>query len=92
MKSIVMTYWHQVKMGMHFVHEHPLNATSWQEEENKKLREEDEVIQVRADQCMLGLKTKNRQGNEVPAMKPHVFLHQRPAHGGFACQQMQRRS
>ena len=73
LRFTIAIYRHQMMMGRNVVHEHPLNATSWQEEQTQKLNEEDGVIQVRADQCMLGLKTSDNQRHDIPAMKPTRF-------------------
>ena len=73
LRFMIGIYRHPMKDGEILRSRTPLNATSWQEEGMQKLNEKDGVIQVRADQCMLGLKTRDKQGNEIPALKPTKF-------------------
>ena len=64
----------QINEGRYFLHEHPLNATSWQLACIQRVRSMNNVVTVRADQCMLGLKTKGNSGEEAFAMKPTRFM------------------
>ena len=71
---MVEIYRYQMEMGRHFIHEHPLTATSWQLREIRELMADPRVHRVGTDQCMMGLKTWKRGGGEAPAMKPTRFL------------------
>ena len=54
----------QWKAGRYFLHEHPAEATSWQEDCIKNILEKEGVLRVTGDQCRYGLKAadKHRTG------------------------------
>ena len=52
----------QLHHGRYFLHEHPLGATSWQEDCIKKLLGKNVVIRVSLDQCQYGLISRGAQG------------------------------
>ena len=46
---------YQVESGRLFLHEHPESASSWKIPEMQQLMEMEGVIEVVADQCMIGV-------------------------------------
>ena len=64
----------QISEGRYFVHEHPMNATSWGLKCIKRVRAMNRVMVERCDQCMTGLKTTGKDGMEAYAMKPTRFM------------------
>ena len=63
----------QMDQNNYFLFEHPLTASSWQTPEVQAILSQGHVECVRADQCMLGLRSRDAQG-EAPAMKPTRFM------------------
>ena len=58
-----------------FVHEHPLNATSWKLPRMQELRSRPGVYEVIGDQCMYGQVARDRNGKPLGcAKKPTRFL------------------
>ena len=49
----------QWKAGRYFLHEHPAEATSWQEECIARILKKQGVIKVTGDQCMYGLQSSD---------------------------------
>ena len=66
-------YVEQMRCGRHFLHEHPLTATSWTVDAIKTLAESPLVHSVVAHQCAFGLKSRDKRG-EGFAKKPTRFL------------------
>ena len=58
----------QAKNGNGFILEHPAGASSWDTEVMQDLVKMDGVTCVTFDMCMLGLRSRDRQG-EAPARK-----------------------
>ena len=58
----VKLYEIQWRSGRYFLHEHPDGAKSWQEACIRNLMKRHGVIRVTGDQCMDGLKSKDKQG------------------------------
>ena len=56
----------QWKVGRYFLHEHPAEASSWQEECIHRVLKKHGVIRVVGDQCQYGLKSED-QGRVGPA-------------------------
>lgn len=67
------SYLHQVRQGMHFVHGHPADASSWQVSCIQKVARAPGVMINRFDQCAYGLKSKDVRG-EAPARKPTKIM------------------
>ena len=62
LEIICKVYQHQIDKGRWFLHEHPIAASSWQEECVKKVLRNSGVSTTIADQCMYGLRTKGPTG------------------------------
>ena len=63
----------QWKAGRYFLHEHPAEAKSWQEDCIMKLLKQQGVIRVTGDQCRYGLRSKDGH-REGPARKRIGFM------------------
>ena len=63
----------QLRSGRGFIFEHPLTASSWQDEDMKKLREHPDVMELTIDQCMYGLASHDELGT-APAKKKTRIL------------------
>ena len=74
LRFAVEIYCMQLAGGRHFLHEHPLGATSWQEECIRALARTAGVGTVIGDQCQFGLKTRGPGGQPMLAKKPTRFL------------------
>ena len=75
----VQVYQEQLRCGRHFLHEHPLTATSWSVPEVLALRALPGVGEVVADLCQFGLRSPSPAGGSGPALKPTRFLSSSPA-------------
>ena len=69
----VKIYRTQMSEGRYFLHEHPLGAGSWKEENISELMRDDRVVRVRTDMCAFGMKSSDEQG-EGPVLKPTGFM------------------
>ena len=58
----------------HFLHEHPLTATSWDEPAITALRAQPQVQEATANQCCFGLAARDPSGKMELVMKPTRFL------------------
>ena len=67
----------QRRMGNHFLYEHPRTATSWKLEKMKEFMTKPGVLEVVANMCRFGMKTKY-QGEEGKVLKPTRFLTSSP--------------
>jgi hypothetical protein len=67
-------YKEQMRAERHFLHEHPLTATSWQEQCVVDLLADHRTISVISDLCQFGLTTTDKSGERHPAMKSIRFL------------------
>ena len=63
-------YRKQLSEGRLFVHEHPANATSWNEEFRLEVLQHTGVSRITADQCQLGQETDKGE----PIRKPTGFM------------------
>ena len=71
-------YRDQLARGAHFLHEHPLAATSWEEPAIAALRALPQVQEATADQCCFGLMARDPSGKMELVMKPTRFLSSAP--------------
>ena len=69
----------QLRAGRHFLHEHPLGATSWGERVVKDLARRPQVKTVIADICRFGLTAPSADGGRLPARKRTRFMSSSPA-------------
>jgi len=79
LRFAVQVYQEQLRCGRHFLHEHPLTATSWSVPEVLALRARLGVGEVVADLCQFGLRSPSLAGESCPAKKPTRFLSSCPA-------------
>ncbi len=68
----------QLARGAHFLHEHPLTATSWEEPVVRELRAHPQVHEASAHQCCFGLVARDPGGSMRPVLKPTRFLSSAP--------------
>ena len=71
---VASLYLEQIQGGRFFLHEHPENATSWQEPAMEELRKIPGVTMARADQCQYGAEVQHGQEQGQPVKKPTGFL------------------
>ena len=73
-------YEYQRKMGRYFLHEHPLQATSWSLTSITKLENYNDVIKVHTDMCQFGMESRTGGvGSKMgPVKKPTGFLTNSP--------------
>ena len=62
-------YQEQHRNGVYFLHEHPFNASSWENEEVKKVMNLNGVVNVKSHMCAFGM----TEGEEL-AKKPTGFM------------------
>jgi hypothetical protein len=74
----VEVYRAQLARGAHFLHEHPLAATSWEEPGVQELRAHPQVQEATAHQCCFGLAARDPSGSVQPVLKPTRFLSSAP--------------
>ena len=69
-------YWHQLKSGKRFLHEHPWTARSWVMEELQKLRAHPEIQLIQAHMCSFGMTAPEhgKHSQDLPVKKPTGFL------------------
>ena len=67
---VISIYNMQLAAGRHFLHEHPVGASSWKDEFMEKVLKHPRVGTSVADQCMYGLMTMDGNGNLVEAQNP----------------------
>ena len=75
---VISLYHLQLAHNRHFVHEHPVGATSWADKYMVKLLNHPRVGTAVSDQCMYGLKTADANGNLVEAKKPTKWASSSP--------------
>ena len=85
-------YRDQLARGAHFLHEHPLAATSWDEPDIRALRAQSRVQEVTAHQCCFGLEARDPSGSMELVMKPTRFMSSAPLLLKKACAPLQRRA
>ena len=71
---VVSLYKLQLDEHRHFLHEHPVGASSWMDEWVRKLLSHPRVGTTVADQCMYNLTTVDPEGNVVHAKKPTKWM------------------
>ena len=71
-------YQEQTAGGRYFLHEHPLNATSWQERSISELLQRPDVARVHGDQCQFGATATHGPGKGSPIKKPTGFMTNAP--------------
>ena len=76
---MVTVYSEQMDGGRYFLHEHPLNATSWHLDCMEKLMSADGVERVHGDQCQFGATAARGPRRGGPVKKPTGFLSNSPA-------------
>lgn len=69
----------QVQNGKHFLFEHPLTSSSWNEPAMTYLLKLHNVQKVTGHQCMLGLRVHDSDGNETAARKATGFVTSSPS-------------
>jgi hypothetical protein len=74
----VEVYRGQLARGAHFLHEHPITATSWEEPAVKELRAHPQVQEATAHQCCFGLAARDPDGSVQLVLKPTRFLSSAP--------------
>jgi len=75
---VASLYHEQIQGGRYFLHEHPLNATSWQEESIAELLERNDVQRVHGDQCQYGATAAHGPSKGGPIKKPTGFMTNSP--------------
>ena len=75
---VISLYHLQVAGNRHVLHEHPVGASSWEDDWMKKLLALPKVGITVADQCMYDLTTTDREGNIMPAKKPTKWASSSP--------------
>ena len=71
-------YRDQLARGAHFLHEHPLTATSWGEPAITALRAQPQVQEVTAHQCCFGFEARDPSRSMELVMKPTRFMSSAP--------------
>ena len=67
---VISLYEIQLAQKRHFLHEHPVGASSWKDRYMERLLSRSNVGTTVSDQCMYGLKTTDSAGMVVEAQKP----------------------
>ena len=75
---VISLYHIQLAEGRHFLHEHPVGASSWKDPWMLRLLKDSRVGTSVADQCMYDLTTTDRDGNQVAAKKPTKWASSSP--------------
>ena len=75
MEFCCILYRHQLKMGRHFIHEHPWLAKSWKLECVQEILEDVRVSVAYANMCQFGMTThiESRHGPRGPVAKSTGF-------------------
>ena len=79
LKFVAQLYADQIARGKYFLHEHPLRATSWSEDEIAKILQRPDVIRVHGDQCQYGAEVHSGKHAGKPILKPTGFMTNAPA-------------
>ena len=69
LRFVAGLYRKQMESGRMLLHEHPAAATSWSLAEIREVTNTKGVHTVVADQCMFGLTTTAKGGNQAPVRK-----------------------
>jgi len=75
---VVSLYERQAAAGRYFLHEHPAQASSWQEECVLKMLAMPGVGKVLTDLCMFGHRDQDKLGNQMPIQKKMGFASNAP--------------
>ena len=75
---VLSLYQIQLDANRHFLHEHPVGATSWLDDWMQKILAHPRVGTAVADQCMYDLTTTDADGNVVRAKKPTKWASSSP--------------
>ena len=75
---VISLYHLQLAGNRHFLHEHPVGATSWVDKHMEKLLGHPKVGVSISDQCMYGLTTVDPHGQLVKAKKPTKWASSSP--------------
>ena len=75
---VISLYQLQLADYRHFLHEHPVGATSWKDPYMEKILKHPKVGTTVADQCMYGLLTAGPDGQPMPAQKPTKWASSSP--------------
>ena len=75
---VISLYRMQLDDNRHFLHEHPVGATSWKDPWMEKILSHPRVGVTVADQCMYGLVTAGPDGQPMAAQKPTKFASSSP--------------
>lgn len=68
----------QLKGGRHFLHEHPAGASSWHDEQVRRLLNDRRVSTVVGHQCRYGQSAVSGIGDRLPVLKPTRFMSSAP--------------
>ena len=75
---VISLYQLQLADNRHFLHEHPVGATSWKDPYMERILNHPRVGTTVADQCMYGLTTAGPDGQPMPAQKPTKWASSSP--------------
>ena len=74
LEFVAQLYHEQVQGGRYFLHEHPANTTSWDEQSIKSVAKLPNVKIVRADQCQYGQQVNFGKHKGAPVRKETGFM------------------
>ena len=75
---VASLYEDQAEGGRYFLHEHPLNATSWQVPSIARVLQRGDVERVHGDQCQYGAEVRHGPLRGSPIKKPTGFMTNAP--------------
>ena len=75
---VASLYEEQANAGRYFLHEHPLNATSWEVPSISGILSRGDVQRVHGDQCQYGSEVKHGPQRGSPVKKPTGFMTNAP--------------
>ena len=75
---VISLYQLQLADNRHFLHEHPVGATSWKDPYMERILKHPKVGVTVADQCMYGLTTAGPDGQPMAAQKPTKWASSSP--------------
>ena len=79
MDLVAELYAEQLDARRYFLHEHPLQATSWELVSMKAIMQLPGVQRVHGDQCMFGAEIKSGEHRGDPVQKPTGLVTNAPA-------------
>ena len=86
----ITLYRDQVKRGKHFLHEHPVSASSWREESVELIANHPQVDTVVGDMCQYGMNIEEQPGIIKPVEKGHTVDAIQQCHAGAVESQVSR--